>query len=86
MNIYAIIDEIMNIKRQKEYYVEKYPDFAKEYPHLLEKLYEENFDLDTLRYMLNQKQKMDANKLTEHEASVRVGTALVDKYVKPNLT
>jgi hypothetical protein len=85
MNVYNIIEEVMNIKESKEFYVDKYPEFARDYPHLLEKLYENNFDLETLRYMLNQKQKMDTNKLSEHDASVKVGTVLVDKYVKPNL-
>jgi hypothetical protein len=85
VDIYAIIEEVMTDKQPKEFYVNKYPEFSEQYPYLLEKLYELNFDKDTLRYMLNQKQQMDSNKLTEHDASVKVGTVLVDKYVKPNL-
>ena len=80
-----IIDDIRTNINTQLFYSEKYPEFSKRYPTLFEKLFEQNLDLTTLRYMLNQKEKMNSNKLTEHDASVKVGTLLVDKYVKPNL-
>ncbi|QOI90172.1 hypothetical protein QKU58_gp159 [Pyramimonas orientalis virus] len=84
-NVYEIVEEVMLNKQPKQFYLDKYPEFSSNYPYLLNKLYEDNFDKDTLRYMLNQKQKIDANKSSEYDASVKVGTVLVDKYVKPNL-
>ena len=64
----------------------KHKEFTEKYPTLFEKLFEPNFDKNVLRYMLNQKGKINSNKQTEHNASIKVGTMLVDKYVKPNLT
>lgn len=84
-NLTEIIEDIRTKPNTKAYYTEKYPDFAKHYPTLFEKLFDPNLDIATLRYMLNQKDKMNHNKLTEHDASVKVGTLLVDKYVKPKL-
>tara|TARA_Y100000389_G_C17308602_1_gene436769 strand:+ start:508 stop:780 length:273 start_codon:yes stop_codon:yes gene_type:complete len=81
-----IIDDIRdNPHNSKDFYTEKYPDFSKHYPTLFEKLFDPKLDVTTLRYMLNQKEKMSSNKLSQHDASVKVGTMLVDKYVKPNL-
>lgn len=81
-----IIHDILNNKNSKEFFKDKYTEFASNCPHLFDKLFEKDLDRVTLNYMLNQKQKMEANKLSEHDASVKVGTLLVDKYVKPNLS
>lgn len=85
-NLNEIIDDIRTNLNTKAFFTEKYPDFAKHYPTLFEKLFDQNLDITTLRYMLNQKEKMNTHKLTEHDASIKVGTLLVDKYVKPNLS
>ena len=85
-NIEDIIEDILSQKDSKEVYTTKYKEFLEKYPTLFEKLFEPNFDKAVLRYMLNQKGKMSSNKQTEHNASIKVGTMLVDKYVKPNLT
>jgi len=85
-NIEDIIEDILSQKESKEVYTTKYEEFSKKYPTLFEKLFEPNFDKAVLRYMLNQKEKINLNKQTEHNASIKVGTMLVDKYVKPNLT
>lgn len=85
-NLNEIIDDIRtNNHNTKNFFAEKYPDFAQHYPTLFEKLFDPNLDITTLRYMLAQKEKMNSNKLTEHDASIKVGTLLVDKYVKPSL-
>lgn len=85
-NIEDIIEDILSQKDSTEVYTTKYKEFSEKYPTLFEKLFEPNFDKAVLRYMLNQKGKMSSNKQTEHDASIKVGTMLVDKYVKPNLT
>ena len=64
----------------------KYKEFNEKYPTLFDKLFDPNFDKAVLKYMLNQKEKIKSNKQTEHNASIKVGTMLVDKFVKPNLT
>lgn len=86
VNIEAIVEDILSKKEDKEGYITKYKEFSENYPTLFEKLFEPNLDKAVLRYMLNQKGKMNTNKQTEHTASIKVGTMLVDKYVKPNLT
>ena len=84
-NVEDIIYDILNNKNSKEFYQSKYYDFSSNCPYLFNKLFEDDFDKGTLQYMLNQKEKIKCNKQSEHDASVKVGTMLVDKYVKPNL-
>lgn len=86
MDVKHIVNEILSTKQSKELYIEKYPDFFEHYPVLSEKIFDPSFDKSTFNYMLNQREKITENKLTEHDASVKVGTLLVDKYVKPNMT
>lgn len=69
----------------KEDFRLKYADFFTKYPTLSEKVFDPALDKQTLRYLVTQKAKMDANKQTEYDASVKVGSMLVDKYVKPTL-
>ncbi len=85
-NIDDIIDDILSKKDSKDVCMTKYKEFSEKYPTLFDKLFDPNFDKAVLKYMLNQKGKIQSNKQTEHNASVKVGTMLVDKYVKPNLT
>lgn len=85
-NIEDIIEDILNKTDSKDVYTTKYKEFAEKYPTLFEKLFEPNFDKAVLKYMLNQNGKIRSNKQTEHNASIKVGAMLVDKYVKPNLT
>lgn len=84
-NLNDIIEDILKKKDSKESYKTKYDEFSKRYPTLFEKLFDENFDEKTLKYMLNQNEQINTNIQTEHTGSVKVGTMLVDKYVKPNL-
>jgi hypothetical protein len=62
-----------------------YPDFFRRCPVLSEKLFDPNMDRGMLRYMLQQKQQIMEQGVTEHEASVNVGNRLVNQYVKPML-
>jgi len=43
----------------------------------------EHFNRDHLRLMLNEKDRVEAKELSQHDASVNIGTYLVDTYVKP---
>lgn len=42
-------------------------------------------DLNRLKYMVVMAGKVQKNEVTEHDASVEVGTVLVDDFVKPCL-
>jgi hypothetical protein len=44
-----------------------------------------NFNKQQLEMMLSYRDKVKKNELSQYDASVDVGTVLVDKYVKPNL-
>jgi hypothetical protein len=85
MNIHTIVNEINQNNLTRSECEKKYPDFFTGYPTLCKSIFEENFDFDTLLYMLKKKDNVDDNTTTQHDASVDVGTLLVDKYVKPNL-
>lgn len=45
----------------------------------------DSFDIDQLNKMLNVRNRMESDDLSMHDASVSVGSILVDKYVKPHL-
>jgi hypothetical protein len=44
-----------------------------------------SFDIDQLSKLLNVRNRIEANDMSEHDAAVSVGSILVDKYVKPHL-
>lgn len=44
-----------------------------------------SYDYDRLKYMLEMADKIKKNKITEHDASVKVGEVLVNELVKPQL-
>ena len=92
MNVNEIIQEIyMNVDKKsnrmeaKQMYEEKYPLFKSQYPTLFEKLFDPTFDKKLLNLMLDEKTKIDSKTTTQHNASVKIGEILVDKYVKPML-
>lgn len=43
------------------------------------------FDIDQLSEMLRVRNRVESKKMSQHDASVSVGTLLVDKFVKPHL-
>ena len=92
MIINEIVQEILdnlenssNIKELQQHYAMKYPLFKENYPTLFEKLFETSLDKRILTLMLEEKKNIDSNTVSQHDASVKIGEALVDKYVKPML-
>lgn len=59
--------------------------FREEHPKLFEGIINKTLEEETLLYMIQMLRKMTKENLSEHEASVQVGTHLVDRFVKPNL-
>ena len=62
-----------------------FPEFCEQYPSLLEMLTRPSgFDEKSLTMMMSMLDKM-SSKMTQHEASIKVGQHLIDAYVKPQL-
>lgn len=67
----------------------RYPNMADNYPAIFELAFkpdkEWNSDIQKLETMVNMASKVKNNEISQHDASVKIGTELVDKYVKPQL-
>ena len=62
-----------------------FPDFSEEYPKLFEMITRpQGFEESSLRLMINMLDKM-GNGTSQHQASIKVGQHLMDKYVTPTL-
>lgn len=62
-----------------------YEDFKKEYPVLYKTSTSKDFEQRQLDFFLMKLRQIEDKKTSEHDASVSIGTLLVDKYVKPQL-
>ena len=80
-----ILQVVQEIRADPVEGLRKYPWFPKQYPRLHQMCKNPVFDMNMFRKMLDARQKMHKAEVSEHEASVEVGTLLVDKYVKPLL-
>ena len=80
-------NDYINKEQQKliQIYEEKYPDFKKSNPTLLNGMLTNKLDTKTLEKMIGMYKLFYEKKLTNHDASVQFGTLLVDKFVKPHL-
>ena len=85
MDIDHIVNEINQSKLTQDECMKRYPDFFTSYPTLSKSIFEKNFDFETLLYMLEKKKHVDTNNTSQYNASVDVGTLLVDKFVIPLL-
>ena len=56
-----------------------------EFPSIFNMILKRDYKKDLLEMMLKQLEKMEAGSLSQHDASVAVGTVLVEKIVKPQL-
>ena len=78
-----VYDIRSKIEQNQSLNEEKYSEFKKEYPSLYNKCISEDYNSNQMLYFLSKLKEIDDNKTSEHEASVNIGTMLVDKYVKP---
>lgn len=87
--ILSIAKEIQKsryIPEQKlQVFKEKYKDFYDLYPILFEMCCKESFEIHQLKYMLSMRDAVEKNKLSQHDASVKVGQRLVDRYVPKDI-
>ena len=63
----------------------QFADFQKEFPKIFEMVIGKTYNREFLSMMLDQLDKKERGKTTQHDASVAVGTMLVDRIVKPQL-
>ncbi len=62
-----------------------FPDYQKEFPKIFEMLLTRDYPTDILEMMLKHLEKIEDGRSSKHNASVAVGTVLVDRFVKPQL-
>ena len=62
---------------------EKYSEFQKEYPSLYNMCLSDSYDSNQMLFFLSKLKEVEDNETSAHDASVNIGTMLVDKYVKP---
>ena len=63
----------------------QFADFQKEFPKIFETVLTRTYKREFLAMMLDQLDKKERGKTSQHDASVAVGTLLVDRIVKPQL-
>tara|TARA_B100001093_G_scaffold466728_1_gene485349 strand:+ start:308 stop:685 length:378 start_codon:yes stop_codon:yes gene_type:complete len=66
-----------------EMMLEKYSAFADDYPGIYKKTVEGTMNKNMFNYMLQMMKQVESSDVTEHNASVKIGEMLVNKYVKP---
>ena len=65
--------------------VAQFPGWQTEFPKIFEILLTRTYKRDFLEMMLQQLEKVERGSVSQHNASVAVGTMLVEKVVKPQL-
>lgn len=63
----------------------QFSEFQTEFPKIFEMVLTRSYPRDILEMMLRQLEKMEGGSTSQHNASVAVGGALVDRFVKPQL-
>jgi len=78
------IEEAMKTKTPAQIGTE-FADYQKEFPSIFAMLLKKDYRRDILAMMVDQLDKMERGDISQHNASVNVGTILVDRIVKPQL-
>jgi len=78
------IEDAMKTKTPAQIGAE-FADYQKEFPSIFAMLLKKDYRRDILAMMVDQLDKMERGDLSQHNASVNVGTMLVDRIVKPQL-
>lgn len=81
-----IITRQGNVKEKQRYFRKTMPEFAERYPALFNMACDPEFDssrMERLEYMLRMRDNVSSNKISQHNASVKVGENLYTEYVKP---
>lgn len=78
------IEDAMKTKTPAQIGTE-FADYQKEFPSVFAMLLKKDYRRDILAMMVDQLDKMERGDVSQHNASVNVGTILVDRIVKPQL-
>jgi hypothetical protein len=62
-----------------------FADFQKEFPKIFEIVLTRTYSRDIMSILLDNLDRMERGTRSQHDASVAVGTVLVDRIVKPQL-
>jgi type III secretory pathway component EscR len=82
----TIINEIRTkIEKNKIVTESDYTEFVKEYPNLYSMCLSKNFNKEQMNFFLTKLKQIENNEKTQHDASVDIGTQLVNKYVKSQI-
>ena len=77
-------DTKRNENEKDAYYGKKYPELRENYTRFFWMCCEPGgIDLNHLKILMDMKEKVVENKLTQEKASVQIGQIFYDKYVKP---
>ncbi len=63
----------------------EFADWQKEFPKVFEMVLSRTYSRDIMAMMLDQLERVERGSTSQHNASVAVGTVLVDRIVKPQL-
>jgi len=63
----------------------QYAEWQKEFPKIFEMLLTTTYDRDIMSKLIENFERVERGSKSQHEASVAVGTLLVDRIVKPQL-
>lgn len=63
----------------------QFADYQKEFPKLFEMVLTRTYNRDIMAMMIDQFERVERGTKSQHDASVAVGTVLVDTIVKPQL-
>jgi hypothetical protein len=63
----------------------QFAEYQREFPKIFEMLLTRTYRRDFLEMMLQQLERVERGTTSQHNASVAVGTVLVDEIVKPQL-
>jgi len=78
------IEDAMKTKTPAQIGTE-FADYQREFPSIFAMLLKKDYRRDILAMMVDQLDKMERGDISQHNASVNVGTILVDRIVKPQL-
>lgn len=88
-DILTIVKEIYeyngNSKEKQRIFRKKYPEFVENYPVLFEMSSKDDFDYNRFRYMIHLRDNIHNAKISQHDASAKVGQMLYDVYVKDKI-
>ena len=80
-----IVEKLRNEGKSFEEMKAGAPDFANNFPHLFIMVTSnDGYNSETITTMLTMIDKMAQSKITQHDASVKVGEHLMKNYVKPS--